>query len=97
MDESEKNISDEIAIQKVKALMSRYKFTWRTGLIKLLARDLGVGESRATKVIDALEKKGIIKYTGDLTDVGLNAKARQLVMTPEGAEMIKAGNIPSLY
>lgn len=88
---------EKVAIEKLKDLMRRNKFMWRSNLIKLLAHELSIEEHNATELVDSLERRKLIGYTGELTEVTPTLSARQIVITHEGEEIIKAGNITSLY
>lgn len=97
MPENEREDCEKAAIEKLESLMRRNKFMWRGNLIRLLARELSISDGDASKLVDSLEARKLIRYTGELMEVTPKAMARQLVITPEGEEIIKAGNIPSLY
>lgn len=97
MDKYKQEDFETVAIKKLEDLMRRNKFMWRSNLIKLLAQELFIEEGKATKLVDSLEQRKLIGYTGELTEVTPTLSARQVIITREGEEIIKAGNIPSLY
>lgn len=97
MRENKETECEKIAIGKLKSLMKRNSAMWRGNLIKLLAGELSINEGSASKLVDSLEERKLIGYIGSLMEVAPKTMAKQLVITPEGEEIIKAGNVPSLY
>lgn len=97
MPENELEDFEKAAIEKLKSLMRRNKFMWRGNLIRLLAGELSISEGNASKLVHSLEMRKLIGYTGELMEVTPKVMARQLIITPQGEEIIKAGNMPSLY
>lgn len=97
MKKEKKEDCEKIAIKKLKGLMGRNKFMWRSNLVKLLANELSIEEGNASELVDSLEERKLIGYTGELTEVTPKIMARQVVITRQGEEIIRSGNIPGMY